>query len=49
MGSPVPSEATTLLEQMLLHDSRRDARLDVAPDIVVLEDQIEAAGTVSRD
>lgn len=33
------SEATALLALMLLHDSRRDARLDDSGDIVVLEDQ----------
>jgi RNA polymerase sigma-70 factor (ECF subfamily) len=34
-----PSEATALLALMLLHDSRRDARLDEAGDLVVLEEQ----------
>jgi RNA polymerase sigma-70 factor (ECF subfamily) len=34
-----PSEATALLALMLLHDSRRDARLDAAGDLVVLEEQ----------
>lgn len=34
-----PSEVTALLALMLLHDSRRDARLDEAGDIVVLEEQ----------
>lgn len=34
-----PSEVTGLLALMLLHDSRRAARLDDAGDIVVLEDQ----------
>jgi RNA polymerase sigma-70 factor, ECF subfamily len=34
-----PSEATALLALMLLHDARRDARLDEAGDIVVLEAQ----------
>lgn len=34
-----PSEATALLAMMLLHDSRRDARLDEAGDLVLLEDQ----------
>ena len=33
------SETTALLALMLLHDSRRDARLDDAGDIVLLEDQ----------
>src|SRR3954454_14527391 len=37
---PQPSsEATGLLALMLLHDSRRDARLDVNGDIVVLDEQ----------
>jgi RNA polymerase sigma-70 factor (ECF subfamily) len=34
-----PSEATALLALMLLHDSRRDARLDRDGDIIVLEEQ----------
>ncbi|HXI90760.1 MAG TPA: RNA polymerase sigma factor [Blastocatellia bacterium] len=34
-----PSEATGLLALMLLHDSRREARLDENGDLVVLEDQ----------
>jgi RNA polymerase sigma-70 factor, ECF subfamily len=34
-----PAEVTGLLALMLLHDSRRDARLDDAGDIVLLEDQ----------
>lgn len=34
-----PSEATALLALMLLHDSRREARLDEAGDLVVLEEQ----------
>jgi RNA polymerase sigma-70 factor (ECF subfamily) len=34
-----PSEATALLALMLLHDSRREARLDAAGDLVVLEEQ----------
>jgi len=34
-----PAEATALVALMLLHDSRRDARLDEAGDIVVLEEQ----------
>jgi RNA polymerase sigma-70 factor (ECF subfamily) len=38
LASP-PAEATGLLALMLLHDSRRAARLDEAGDIVVLEDQ----------
>jgi RNA polymerase sigma-70 factor (ECF subfamily) len=36
---PPPSESTALLALMLLHDSRRDARLDEAGDLVVLEEQ----------
>ncbi len=39
MGPAPPAEATGLLALMLLHDSRRRARLDDAGDIVVLEDQ----------
>ncbi len=39
MGAQPPAEATGLLALMLLHDSRRDARLDGAGDIVVLEEQ----------
>ena len=39
MAPQTPSEVTGLLALMLLHDSRRDARLDAAGDIVVLEDQ----------
>ena len=35
----VPPEATALLGLMLLHDARRDARIDNAGDIVLLEDQ----------
>jgi RNA polymerase sigma-70 factor (ECF subfamily) len=34
-----PAEATALLALMLLHDSRREARLDAAGDLVLLEDQ----------
>ena len=39
MSPEPPSEATALLALMLLHDSRRDARLDEAGDLVLLEDQ----------
>ena len=39
MSPQVPSEATGLLALMLLHDSLRDARLDDAGDLVLLEDQ----------
>jgi RNA polymerase sigma-70 factor, ECF subfamily len=34
-----PSEATALLALMLLHDSRREARLNEAGDLVLLEEQ----------
>jgi RNA polymerase sigma-70 factor (ECF subfamily) len=37
--SPPPTEVTGLLALMLLHDSRSDARLDDAGDLVVLENQ----------
>jgi RNA polymerase sigma-70 factor (ECF subfamily) len=37
--NPPPAEATALVALMLLHDSRRDARIDQAGDLVVLEDQ----------
>src|SRR5881628_3510818 len=37
--APPPLEATALLALMLLHDSRRDARLDEAGDLVILEAQ----------
>ena len=39
MSPQPPSEATALLALMLLHDSRREARLDKSGDIVVLEEQ----------
>jgi RNA polymerase sigma-70 factor (ECF subfamily) len=39
MSPQAPPEATALLALMLLHDSRRDARLDEAGDLVVLEEQ----------
>ncbi len=39
MAPQPPAEATALLALMLLHDSRRDARLDDAGNIVVLEEQ----------
>jgi RNA polymerase sigma-70 factor (ECF subfamily) len=39
MAPQPPAEATALLALMLLQDSRRDARLDEAGDIVVLEEQ----------
>src|SRR5271169_5931797 len=34
-----PAEATALVALMLLHDARRDARVDEAGDLVVLEEQ----------
>ncbi len=37
-----PAEVTGLLALMLLHDSRRDARVDEAGDLVVLEEQDRA-------
>ncbi|MBW4683803.1 MAG: RNA polymerase sigma factor [Komarekiella atlantica HA4396-MV6] len=37
--TPPPAEVTALVALMLLHDSRRDARLDEAGDLVLLEDQ----------
>jgi RNA polymerase sigma-70 factor (ECF subfamily) len=37
--TPPPAEATALLALMLLHDSRREARLDEAGDLVLLEEQ----------
>src|SRR2546426_5177515 len=39
IGPPAPAEATALLALMLLHDSRREARLDEAGDLVLLEEQ----------
>src|SRR5438477_7754127 len=39
MGPTTPAEATGLLALMLLHDSRREARLDEAGDLVLLEEQ----------
>jgi len=39
MAPPPPAEATGLVALMLLHDSRRDARLDEAGDLVVLDEQ----------
>src|SRR6266850_1924485 len=39
MAPHPPSEVTALLALMLLHDSRRDARLDEAGDLIVLEEQ----------
>lgn len=37
--APPPPEVTGLLALMLLHDSRREARLDAAGELVLLEDQ----------
>lgn len=37
-----PAEVTGLLALMLLHDSRRDARVDDAGDLIVLEEQDRA-------
>ena len=39
MGPQPPSEAKALVALMLLHDARRDARLDAAGDLVVMEEQ----------
>jgi RNA polymerase sigma-70 factor (ECF subfamily) len=39
MGPQPPAEATGLLALMLLHDSRRDARLDEAGELVLLDEQ----------
>jgi len=38
-GAVPPSEVTALLALMLLHDSRRNARLDESGDLITLEDQ----------
>jgi RNA polymerase sigma-70 factor, ECF subfamily len=37
--APPPPEATGLLALMLLHDARREARLDEAGDLILLEEQ----------
>jgi RNA polymerase sigma-70 factor (ECF subfamily) len=39
MAPKPPAEATGLVALMLLHDSRRGARLDEAGDLILLEDQ----------
>jgi RNA polymerase sigma-70 factor, ECF subfamily len=39
MAPQTPREATALVALMLLHDARREARLDEAGEIVVLEEQ----------
>jgi RNA polymerase sigma-70 factor (ECF subfamily) len=38
-GPEAPSEASALLALMLLQDARRDARLDAAGDLIILEEQ----------
>ncbi len=43
MAPQPPAETAGLLALMLLHDSRRNARLDASGDIVVLEEQDRAA------
>lgn len=42
LGDDPPAEVSGLLALMLLHDSRRSARLDAAGDIVLLDDQDRA-------
>jgi RNA polymerase sigma-70 factor (ECF subfamily) len=42
MSPQTPAEATALLALMLLHDARREARVDAEGDIVVLEEQNRA-------
>jgi len=42
MAPRAPAEVSGLLALMLLHDARRDARLDVSGDLVVLEEQDRA-------
>jgi RNA polymerase sigma-70 factor (ECF subfamily) len=39
MAPQPPTEATALVALMLLHDARREARLDAAGDLVLLEEQ----------
>src|ERR1051326_6598653 len=39
MGAQAPPEVGGLLALMLLHDARREARLDAAGDLVLLEEQ----------
>ena len=39
LGPEPPAEVTGLLALMLLHDARREARLDAAGELVLLEDQ----------
>ncbi|HEX5702525.1 MAG TPA: RNA polymerase sigma factor [Pyrinomonadaceae bacterium] len=43
-----PAEVTGLLALMLLHDSRRDARVDESGDLVVLEEQDRALWNQSQ-
>jgi RNA polymerase sigma-70 factor (ECF subfamily) len=42
MAPQPPGEVSGLVALMLLHDSRRDARLDDAGDLVVLEEQVRS-------
>jgi len=39
MGSQTPPEVTALIALMLLHDARRNARINEAGDLVILEEQ----------
>jgi RNA polymerase sigma-70 factor (ECF subfamily) len=39
MAPAPPAEVTGLVALMLLHDARRDARLDAAGDLIILEEQ----------
>jgi RNA polymerase sigma-70 factor (ECF subfamily) len=39
LGPKPPAEATALVALMLLQDARRDARIDEAGDLIILEDQ----------
>ncbi len=39
LGPQAPTEATALLALMLLHDARREARLNEAGDLIILEEQ----------
>jgi RNA polymerase sigma-70 factor (ECF subfamily) len=39
MAPRPPTEATALVALMMLHDSRRDARVDAAGDLIILEEQ----------
>jgi RNA polymerase sigma-70 factor (ECF subfamily) len=42
MQPQTPTEVTALLALMLLHDSRRKARMDAAGDLIILEEQDRA-------